>query len=129
MTGFEVFNQALRLLGYTDASGSTDPGLSAEFYKRSLAVVNQVLAELWPLEHLPEEADHFVPLISIEEEVPLSVGAVNTAMPYGVAMLLAQADGDGTNQQLYSALYAQKRNAVKRPERRRADVLPKVWED
>ena len=49
--------------------------------------------------------------------------------PYGVAMFLAQAEGDGTNQQYYASLYQQKRNAVRRYPRRRQDVLPTVWGD
>lgn len=127
-TGMDVLNRALRLLSYTDASGNVDPALSAELYKRGLEVLNQVLAELWPLEHLPEEAENFAPLTSIQQELPLSVFAAQTAMPYGVAMFLAQADGDGSNQQFFASLYQQKRSAVTRPPRHRDDVLPRVCE-
>ena len=44
-------------------------------------------------------------------------------------MFLAQSEGDGENQQFYSSLYQQKRNAVKRPPVRRVDTLSNVWED
>ena len=112
-------------LGYTNASGEIDAGLSAELYRRGLETVNQIYAEVWPL----EKSGEFQPLTSIGQEIPLSTDAVETVMPYGVAMMLAQADGDGANQQFYAALYQQKRNYVHRPAKRRGDVLPVVWED
>ena len=124
-TGLDVLNRSMRLLGYTDPSGNVDPGLSAELYKRGLDILNQVMAEIWPL----EKSEDFAPLLSVHDEIPLSWSAVETVMTYGVCMFLAQADGDGTNEQFYAALYQQKRNAVKRLERRREDALPRVWED
>lgn len=124
-TGMDILRQAMNLLGYTNSSGEIDAGMSAELYRRGLPVVNQIYAETWPL----EKDEEFQPLSSIGQEVPLSMDAVETVMPYGVAMLFAQADGDGANQQFYATLYQQKRNYVHRPARRRRDVLPKVWED
>lgn len=121
----DIWNRAMTLLGYTDPSGNVDAGLSAELFKRGLPIVNQVLAEVWPLEC----REDIVPLTSMHQEIPLSVSALETVMPYGVAMFLAQADGDGANQQFYAALYQQKRNAVKRTPRGREDALPRVWED
>ena len=120
-----MFRRAMSLLGYTDIDGAVDGAQSAELFRRGLDIVNQVMAEVWPL----ERRDAYVPLNAIVQDIPLSQYAVETVMPYGVAMFLAQADGDGTNQQLYASLYQQKRNAVKRPCSRRADVLPDVWED
>ena len=93
---------------------------SAELFRRELDVLNQVMADLWPL----EKDEVYQPLVNVNENIPLSVAAVENVMPYGVAMFLAQADGDGANQQLYATLYQQKRNAVKRPLKTRADVLP-----
>lgn len=124
-TGSDVFRRAMSLLGYTDIDGAVDGAQSAELFRRGLDMVNQVMAEVWPL----ERRDAYVPLSSIVQDIPLSQYAVETVMPYGVAMFLAQADGDGTNQQLYASLYQQKRNVVKRPCSRRADVLPDVWEE
>lgn len=124
-TGNDVFRRAMSLLGYTDIDGAVDGAQSAELFRRGLDIVNQVMAEVWPL----ERRDAYVPLASIVQEIPLSQYAVETVMPYGVAMFLAQADGDGANQQFYASLYQQKRNAAARPCSRRVDVLPDVWED
>lgn len=122
-TGMDILQRAMSLLGYTNAAGEVDAGLSAELYRRGLDILNQVLADIWPLEH----AGPFRPLTSIHEKIPLSSGASETTLPYGVAMFLAQSDGDGGNQQFYAALYQQKRNAVRRPPRFRDDVMPSVW--
>ena len=124
-TGMDVFLRAMSLLGYTGIDGVVDAAQSAELVRRGLNIVNQVLADLWPL----EKTIQFMPMASIHEDVPLSVKAVEGILPYGVAMFLAQAEGDGTNQQYYASLYQQKRNAVRRYPRRRQDVLPTVWGD
>lgn len=124
-TGADVFERAMSLLGYTGVYGEVDGAQSAELFRRGLDIINQVTADLWPLEQ--GEAD-FVPLVSTQEALPLSPQAVEGVAPYGVAMLLAQADGDGTNQAFYAALYQQKRNGVRRLKRERADALPRPWE-
>lgn len=124
-TGMDVFLRAMSLLGYTGIDGVVDAAQSAELVRRGLNIVNQVLADQWPL----EKTIQFTPMASIHEDVPLSVEAVEGILPYGVAMFLAQAEGDGTNQQYYASLYQQKRNAVRRYPRRRQDVLPTVWGD
>ena len=105
-TGNDVFRRAMSLLGYTGADGAVNGAQSAELFRRGLNIVNQVMADIWPL----ERKDAYIPLSNINDDIPLS-------------------QGDGENQQFYSSLYQQKRNAVKRPPVRRGDVLPNVWED
>ncbi len=86
-TGKEIFDRAVRLLNYTDAYGEADGRIRAALYKRGLALVNQIYADLWNV----EKGDRpFCPLSFLEEEVRLSSRLREDAMPYGVAMLLAQ---------------------------------------
>lgn len=124
-TGNDVFRRAISLLGYTGADGAVNGAQSAELFRRGLNIVNQVMADIWPL----ERKDAYIPLSNINDDIPLSQYAVESTMLYGVAMFLAQSEEDGENQQFYSSLYQQKRNAVKRPPVRRVDTLPNVWED
>lgn len=126
-TGRDVFFRAMVLLGYTGVDGTVDGAQSAELFRRGLDIVNQVAADLWPLEKEKEEA--FAPLKALTQEIPLSASAVENILPYGVAAFLAQADGDGTNQQFFTSLYQQKRNMAERPLKRRGDVLPRSWEE
>lgn len=123
-TGRDVFFRAMVLLGYTGVDGTVDGAQSAELFRRGLDIVNQVVADLWPL----ERDGAFTPLTTLTQEIPLSSSAVENILPYGVAAFLAQADGDGTNQQFYASLYQQKRNMAERPLKRRGDVLPRSWE-
>ena len=46
-TGQEVFDRAMRLLGYTDIYGQADSLQYADLYKRGLPVVNQIYSDLW----------------------------------------------------------------------------------
>lgn len=118
-TGRDVWERALRLLNYTDGNGRLDGGQYAELFKRALALVNQIYGELWFL----EQEGAFRELTDLSQPLRLTVRSVHDVAPYGVAMLLAQTESDGDSQQLFAALYNQKRSAVNRAVRRR-DVLP-----
>lgn len=121
MTGQEVFRQAIRLLGYTDTLGDPDSAQNTEVYKRGLSVINQLVCDL----SLSESGTLSPPLGSLRQEVPLSERTARDILPYGVAMLLAAAGGDGDNQQLFAALYDQKRVSVRSGYERRCDTLPR----
>ena len=123
-TGNDVFNRAMMLLGYTGIDGAVNGAQSAELFRRELDILNQVLADLWPL----EKDTAFEPMTSVNADIPLSAAAIENVMPYGVAVFLAQAESDGTNQQFYASLYQQKRNAVKKPVHERRDMFPTPWE-
>ncbi len=121
MTGKEAFRVALQLLGYTDQSGEPDSRRGTEIYKTGLAAVNQITAEL----SVAQSGTLPLPLTSLQQEVPLSEQTARTVLPYGVAMLLAAAAGDGDNQSLFSSLYDGHRAACCRDHTRRVDVLPR----
>ncbi len=121
MSGQDVFRQAMRLLGYTDTLGDLDSGQNTEQYKRGLTVINQLVCDL----SLAESGTMAPPLSSLRQELPLSERTVRDVLPYGVAMLLAAAESDGDNQQLFAALYDQKRVSVRQTYERRTDTLPR----
>ena len=124
MTGQEVFRQAIRLLGYTDTLGDPDSVQNTEIYKRGLSVINQLVCDL----SLAENGQMAEPMRSLKEELPLSERTARDILPYGVAMMLAAAAGDGDNQQLFAALYDQKRVSVRSGYERRTDTLPRGWD-
>lgn len=121
MTGQEVLRQALRLLGYTDTLGDPDSAQNTEVYKNGLAVINQLVCDL----SLSESGKMAPPLGSLRQDLPLSERTARDILPYGVAMLLAAARGDGDNQQLFASLYDQKRVSVRSDYESRVDVLPR----
>ena len=109
----------MRLLNYTDGSGRLDGRQYAELFKRGLPLVNQIYSDLWYL----EREDAFCELSRLEQPLQLSARCVHDVAPFGVAMLMAQSESDGDSQQLFAALYNQKRAALHRAVCRR-DVLP-----
>ena len=121
MTGLDAFKQALRLLNYTDGNGELDAAASGELYKRGLALTDQIHADLVRV----ETGKTAPPLASLLCPLKLSNTAAREVMPYGIAMLLAAGRADADNQELFAALYAQKRTLLKRPYERRIDVLPR----
>lgn len=121
MTGQEVFRQTMRLLGYTDTLGDLDSAQNTEQYKQGLTVINQLVCDL----SLSESGTMAPPLSSLRQELPLTERTARDVLPYGVAMLLAAARGDGDNQQLFAALYDQKRVSVRQTYERRTDTLPR----
>lgn len=124
-TGQEVLEQALRLLNYTDIYGQLDGQQHAELYKRGLAAVNQIYSDLW----FTGRREPFLPLVTLQEPLSLSVRQLHDVMPYGVAMLLALSEGDGDNQLLYTQLYNRKRHACGAATRRRNVLFRHMEED
>jgi hypothetical protein len=120
-TAREVFDRAMQLCSYTNQNGSVDGVQSAELLKRGLAFINQIYADLSFTER---QDDDISPILSMSEEIPLSARSVNDVMPYGVAMLLAQADGDAMNQSLYAEIYNQKRRVAQKFQRTILDTMP-----
>ena len=123
MTGNDVFRQALVLLNYTNNHGAVDALNNAEIHKRSLPIVNQIYADLWGI----QTKDAFLPLKSLAEEILLSKYTSMNIMPYGVAMLIAQTDGDSDNQTLYATIYNQRRSAAACVSDRIIDRMPRTY--
>ena len=121
MTGKEVLDQAMSLLGYTDSDGHLNSQTSRPVWQRALFVINQIYRDLWYV----TSDKTFTPLSHIGESVHLPERAAGDAMPYGVAMLLAQGEGDNHNQSLFAELYNRKRAALTVTDTRQ-DVLPSI---
>lgn len=123
MKGNDILRQALMLLNYTDHNGEIDAANNAHLNKRSLPILNQIYADLWE----PRQAEAvFTPLNTLEDEPDLNAYTVYNILPYGVAMLLAQSEGDADNQTLYASLYNQRRPGAKRRPEHIRDVLPRT---
>ena len=104
MTGQDIFKQALALLHDAGASDGGDPG-GAAVYRRALPYLNQLAAEWW----YRDTSDAYTPLLSLSEPVPLPDRVCRVALPYGLAMLLAGAEGDADRQAVFAAGYDARR--------------------
>ncbi len=124
MTGNDMLRQAMSLLNYTDNNGNINAANNANLNKRAFPLINQIYADLWEPQ---KDGEFFSPLKSLNETLDLNDHAATNVMPYGVAMLLAQSDGDADNQTLYASLYNQRRSSAFRHSSRIRDVLPKTW--
>ena len=118
MTAKQLFERAMLLLGYVDANGDVlvDTGLQ----KRAVAMMNQIAADL-ALAADPNAAPE--PIVRLSEDVPLLGRAALDAAPYGVAMLLAGAQGDIDAKATFATVYNRKR-AVCGGVSARQNVLP-----
>ena len=119
MTGAQVFEHAMSIAGL---DGARQNGLSAAAKRRAHAVVGDIYADLFAIEH-PDEV--FEPPADMNTPLKLSARSLYYVMPYGVLMLLCSADdtlGDGAR---YTALYNLRRCGVRPEKSRRCDVLPR----
>ena len=119
MTGYEVVEQALILLNYTTPVGDTDNGLNAEHLRRGLPILNTVLADL-----LTVAGQDVQRLADLESEVPLDEHVALLAAVPGVAMYLAQGEGDGDSYNRWAQEYNQRRRMMARPHRTVKDTTP-----
>lgn len=119
MTGYEVVQQALTLLNYTTPTGDTDNGLNAEQLRRSLPILNTVLADLLKVAGKPMQK-----VADLQEELPLEEHVAMLAAVPGVAMYLAQSEGDGDSYNRWETEYVQRRRMAARPHGAVKDTVP-----
>ncbi len=112
MKGYEVFKRVLNLLGYINTDDAI--GNDNSLYQRSFYLINQILSDLKQkeIENMNDEIN--IPEKSLE------------ALFYGVAMLLALSNGDGSKNSLFAGIYNSKRSAALSESEKIADNMPKV---
>ncbi len=111
MKASEILNNALKILGYSDASGN--PHLPQTIRNRAVVTVNLVYEDL----HNICKDTPFVPINSIDDEVQLPEKVLHSAFLYGLAMHIARSENDGDQQQFYAHLYNSKRAALSKTQK------------
>lgn len=117
MTIRYIVEQALKRLGYTGTNGNEQ--LSRRLMNKALEIVNDVYFDLWEKAGLTEV---FTAASSLDDQVYLPYKALRV-MVYGVAAFMAQSENDGDQQQLWIAMYNNKRVGLSKTAQRE-DVLP-----
>ncbi len=121
-TGKQVLIRAMQLLNLTDSSGRVNAQKNKAVVARGLPFINQIGADLAYL----EGAERWSEAAGMDDPLPLSGRALDDVMPYGVAMLIAQSEGDISNQSVFASLYNQKRAGLGQSGQR-GDVIPGIW--
>ncbi|MDD4414066.1 MAG: hypothetical protein PHR14_05855 [Oscillospiraceae bacterium] len=121
-TGKEVLERALKLLGYTNSRGELDAVRDAALFKRGTVAVIQIYEDL---KRIDRSGNRLGCIKGMNDNIELSPETIDDIMPYGVAMLLAQNEGDGDSQALFAALYTRKRVTVPPKNICRIDILPR----
>lgn len=99
MNGNNLFNEAARLLGYSDESGKAFPAVA----KRGNAIVTAICRDV-----CQACAIDYEPPKDMQSEIRLDERIVGDCMVYGVAMMIAQGENDADNQRFYATLYEYK---------------------
>lgn len=118
MTGEQIIAKAIFLLGYNDMFGNTN---DARFQVTAKNALNFIYSDLFYI----NQTKGFKEIEGFSDEIELPERALFDVMPYGVAAFIAQAMGDGENQQYFSQLYNLKRKALADPGTI-ADAIPSV---
>lgn len=109
MKAIQVFNTAMTLIGYNDINGEISG--ESELKKNAIPKIQMIYQELYRAEG---HTDELPVLLSLNDEIQLFNDTVRDIMPYGVAMLISQGEGDADNQSLMAALYNQKKSRLTR---------------
>ncbi len=115
MKGHKIFDEAMKLLGYTDSFGEIDD--STGLKSRATAVINRILRDL----------SINTSIVKLSDAIEISKEAED-ALIYGTAMLLALSDNDGGKNKLFADIYNGKRAAIKGNKSLITDSLPVVSE-
>lgn len=106
MTANVIFNDALKILGYTDSDGNLE--LTTRLRNRAIVTVNLVYGDLW---RICNEGS-FKPIKSLSDEIYLPDNATGDIFVYGLAMHIARSENDGDQQQLFAMLYNSRRASL-----------------
>lgn len=118
MTGKKMLETAVNMLGYRAANGNLQ--LNSRVISKGLTLLNLIYGDLWRICFDGE----FCPLEKMQDKILLPDRALNDIMPYGVAMLIAQSESDGDQQQLYATLYNRKRTGLSNKDSIK-DIMPR----
>jgi len=105
MTGSQLLNNSLKILGYTDQNGNEQ--LTAGIRNSAVMNINLIYSDLWRITN--ESDTPFVPINSLSDTVDLPDDVLYDVFPYGLCMHIARSENDGDQQQFYTSLYNQKR--------------------
>ena len=119
MTGSEILTKSLKLLGYSENDGNAH--LTQVIRNRALPIVNLVYAEL-----ARTCGTKFNPIKTLTEMVDLPERALNEAICSGVAMYIAQAEGDEAAQAFWGTEYNLQRSTLSSFTEIK-DTIPSVW--
>ena len=114
MKGYNLFDDAMKLLGYTDFDGNIQDTTGLK--ERAIPVINRILAD-----------------VGLDIEISKLSEEINTdknqreALIYGAAMLLALTDGDGEKNRLFAEIYNGKRSMCKNTKSAVRDTLPVTY--
>ena len=104
MTGKEILQQALSLLGYAENNGNIQ--LTQRILQKSLPIVNLVYSDIKRMCGVDEK-----PLESLMDEIKTPISA-NTVFVCGVASYIAATEGDDANQAFWGAEYATRKTML-----------------
>lgn len=117
MKAIEIYEKALKLLGYIFEDGSYDDSLNL----KALSIINAVYADLYFIKN----STGFLPIKNLNDIPRLDERIINDVMPYGVAMHLALSVGDGLNNQIFTTIYNSKRSSIITIDTK-TDVIPSI---
>lgn len=113
MTAGQVFTKAMQLLGYV-----TD-GHSGGIKSRAIALINAAYVDVCRASRI-----NFEPVRTLAEKFALDNTIITDVLVYGVAMFIAQSEGDSAMQAVYCDLYNRKRGSLATSDAI-IDVLPR----
>ena len=112
MTGNDVLNRVLNLLGYLNSySTKTD---NENLLKRAPSIINQICFDL----KIPN-------ITRLSDKINASEKAID-ALCYGAAMIMALVEGDGVKNKMFTDIYNAKRAAALSSKDVVVDKLPKL---
>lgn len=107
MTGRNIFDRAIALLGYNSSGVSFNDSV---LIARCDSIINAVYNDLANELKQSGVIDEILPLESMNEPILLPKAVLNDCFLFGVAMWIAQSENDGDNQKFFAGLYEYKRD-------------------
>ncbi len=126
MTGTQLFDIALDLIGLKSASGDA-PSDTDDLRARALSLINTVIAENAILDCKIRKTEHTVGSVAaLDEELGMSDIVESTVLPYALARLLVIGEDDGLYAEM-SKLYETASDRAIRFGRAKIEAITEVY--
>lgn len=113
MTGNELLNMSLDLLGLRDSDGNLTSDVD-DLKQRSVSLINIVIAENAEIDNRIRKGEHSVRSIeTLDDIIDCTEIIARSVLPYGLARLLSVGEDDALSNSLAKLYEDARRNAVR----------------
>ena len=124
----DVFNEAMVLFGATTSDGKIDEKNADIYRNTAIATINILQRDIFKIENgCSDEISLPKNIKKLDDYISISDNSALTVLPFGIMAKFAEIDRDAFKYNTYTAEYANRFQAIKKPRSRITNVRRKMF--